>query len=138
MLQCLNTPARDSMFRNIWNCLFGAGRTDIEEHAPKNVPVNEKDISHESTITTPSIQTSVSAPKTPDDEIEVLARYCGGLAKGKVITIGLHEILDIIPRKRRKADAYYALKKQLRDEYSVELIITSRASKKEEPGNGQE
>lgn len=77
----------------------------------------------------PGIQTSVSAPKTPEDEIEVLARYCGGLAKGKVVRIGLHEILDIIPRKRRKADAYYALKKQLRDEYGVELVIESRRTK---------
>ena len=75
------------------------------------------------------MQTSVSGP---EDEIEVLARYCGGLAKGKVIKIGLHEMLDLIPRKRRKADAYYALKKQLRDEYGTELIIESRASKGKE------
>ena len=76
-----------------------------------------------------SMQTSVSETRTPEDEIEILARYCGGLAKGKVIKIGLHEILDIIPRKRRKADAYYALKKQLRDEYGTELIIESRGTK---------
>ena len=44
---------------------------------------------------------------------------------------GLHEILDIIPRKRRKADAYYALKKQLRDEYGVELVIESTRGTKQ-------
>ena len=77
----------------------------------------------------PGMQTSVSDPQTAEDEIEVLARYCGGLAKGKVVRIGLHEILDIIPRKRRKTDAYYALKKQLRDEYGVELVIESRGTK---------
>lgn len=78
------------------------------------------------------MQTSVSDPQTTEDEIEVLARYCGGLAKGKVITIGLHEILDIIPRKRRKADAYLGLKKKLMDENGVELVIESRASKQKE------
>lgn len=115
-------PKRKMILNRLWSTLFGAEKVDIIEEAP----INSEE---------PGIQTSVSGP---EDEIEVLARYCGGLAKGKVVRIGLHEILDIIPRKRRKADAYYALKKQLRDEYGVELVITSRASKKEGPGNGEE
>ena len=101
------------ILNRLWSTLFGAEKVDIIEEAP----INSEE---------PGMQTSVSGP---EDEIEVLARYCGGLAKGKVIKIGLHEILDIIPRKRRKADAYYALKKQLRDEYGVELVIESRGTK---------
>ena len=50
----------------------------------------------------------------------------------------LHGNLEVWPRKRKKADAYLGLKKKLRDEYGVELNITSRGTKKEEPGNGQE
>ena len=107
------------LLNRLWSTLFGAEKVDSIEEAP----INSEE---------PGMQTSVSEPQTTEDEIEVLARYCGGLAKGKVIKIGLHEILDIIPRKRRKADAYYALKKQLRDEYGVELVIESRASKQNE------
>lgn len=113
------------LLNRLWSTLFGAEKVDSIEEAP----INSEE---------PVMQTTVSDPQTTEDEIEVLARYCGGLAKGKVIRIGLHEILDIIPRKRRKADAYLGLKKKLRDDYDAELIITSRASKKEEPGNGQE
>ena len=103
------------MLKTLWQTLFGSG-----ERPAENIEAVQMKETKE------SMQTSVSGP---EDEIEVLARYCGGLAKGKVIRIGLHEILDIIPRKRRKADAYYALKKQLRDEYGVELVIESRGTK---------
>lgn len=109
------------MLKTLWQTLFGSGERPAENI--ETVQMKE---------TRESMQTSVSEPRTPEDEIEVLARYCGGLAKGKVIKIGLHEILDIIPRKRKKADAYYALKKQLRDEYGVEIVIESRASKQKE------
>ncbi len=106
------------MLKTLWQTLFGSG-----ERSAENIEAVQMKETRE------SMQTSVSEPQTTEDEIEVLARYCGGLAKGKVIKIGLHEILDIIPRKRRKADAYYALKKQLRDEYGTELIIESRGTK---------
>ncbi len=33
-----------------------------------------------------------------------------------------------------KADSYYQLKKHLRDDYGIELVITSRTSKKKEDG----
>ena len=73
-----------------------------------------------------------------DEEVEVLARELGGLASGMKLEIDLHRILDICPRKRKKADAYLGLKKKLRDDYDVELLITSRATKKEDSGDGQE
>lgn len=106
------------MLKTLWQTLFGSG-----ERSAENIEAVQMQEARE------SMQISVSEPRTTEDEIEVLARYCGGLAKGKVIKISLHEILDIIPRKRRKADAYYALKKQLCDEYGTELIIESRGTK---------
>lgn len=44
------------------------------------------------------------------------------------IEIELRELLGILDRKRKKADSYYQLKK----DYGVELIITSRTSKNKE------
>ena len=48
------------------------------------------------------------------------------------IEIELRELLGILDRKRKKADSYYQLKKHLKKDYGVELIITSRTSKNKE------
>ena len=116
------------MIGNLWNSLFGAGGNKVKQ-APviiENAP--QLDSAHEEPICQLSL----------DEEVEVLARELGGIASGMKLEIDLHRILELCPRKRKKADAYLGLKKKLRDDYGVELVITSRASKKEEPQNGQE
>lgn len=117
------------MMRNLFNSLFGTGRKTEVHQKPI---ISEADSVKDSISETPIPQLSV------EEEVEVLARELGGLASGMKLEIDLHRILEICPRKRKKADAYLGLKKKLRDEYGVELNITSRASKKEEPGDGEE
>lgn len=116
------------MLGNLWNSLFGAGGNKI-----KQTPINEVALSN-----LDSAQEERFYQLSLDEEVEVLARELGGLASGMKLEIDLHRILELCPRKRKKADAYLGLKKKLRDDYSVELNITSRGTKKEEPGNGQE
>lgn len=116
------------MISNLWNSLFGAGGNKV-----KQAPINEAALSK-----LDSAQEERFYQLSLDEEVEVLARELGGLASGMNLEIDLHRILEICPRKRKKADAYLGLKKKLRDEYGVELNITSRGTKKEEPGNGQE
>ena len=82
--------------------------------------------------TTPATTTTTSPTTAPEDECSVLARHFGGLVSGMTLTVELRELLDLIPRRRRKADAYYALGKKLKDDYGVELRITSRTSKNKE------
>lgn len=88
--------------------------------------------------TTVAVERTDSKNETPintlsiDDEIQVLAHHFGGLATGMVVEIELRELLNLCPRNRRKADSYYQLKKHLKDDYGVELIITSRTSKNKE------
>ena len=117
------------MLRNIINTLFGTGRrTEVHQE-----PIHfEADSVKDSISETPIPQLSV------EEEVEVLARELGGLASGMNLEIDLHRILELCPRKRKKADAYLGLKKKLRDEYGVELNITSRGTKREEPGDGEE
>lgn len=116
------------MLSNLWNSLFGAGGNKV-----KQAPINEAALSKlDSAQEEPFYQLSL------DEEVEVLARELGGLASGMKLEIDLHRILEICPRKRKKADAYLGLKKKLRDDYDVELLITSRATKKEDSGDGQE
>ena len=104
------------MLWNLLNGLFGTG---------KKTDIIQKQIDTQDT-TTENKSLSI------DDEIMILAKHYGGLVSGMTLTVELKELLDLIPRKRRKADAYYALGKKLKDEYGVELRITSRTSKNKE------
>lgn len=116
------------MIKNLFDSLFGTGNKTVVNKPVQDATLSNLDSAHEE----PIYQLSL------DEEVEVLARELGGLASGMNLEIDLHRILELCPRKRKKADAYLGLKKKLRDEYGVELVITSRGTKKEEPGNGQE
>lgn len=116
------------MIGNLWNSLFGAGGNNV-----KHAPIKDDALSN-----LDSAQEEHFYQLPLEEEVEVLARELGGLASGMKLEIDLHRILEICPRKRKKADAYLGLKKKLRDDYDVELLITSRATKKEDSGDGQE
>lgn len=110
------------MIKELMSSLFGSGKTDI-----KTEPIiTEADSVKDSNSQTPIPQLSV------EEEIEVLANHIGGIASGMKLEIELRELLNICPRNRKKADSYYQLKKHLKDDYGVELIITSRTSKNKE------
>ena len=62
-----------------------------------------------------------------DPEFEILAREFGPMTEGKVIEIRLSDLLQILPRTRRKTDAYNGLKKRL-EALGVQLRVTSRVN----------
>lgn len=62
-------------------------------------------------------------------EVEILSNFYGGLQEGMRIEIDLNRILQILPRNRRRADAYKGLRAELKSQ-GVELIITSKRHKK--------
>lgn len=108
------------MLRNIINTLFGTGRkTEVHQEPVRIDAEPEMD---------GKLETQITALST-EEEIEVLAQHVGGIASGMTIEIDLRELLDLLERKRRKADSYYQLKKHLKEDYGVELIITSRTNK---------
>ena len=111
------------MIVELWNSLFGSGRRTEVHQEPIFTDAEPKT---DGTNEAPQPELSL------DDEILVLARHYGGLVSGTKLTVDLRELLDLLYRKRRKADAYYALGKKLKDEYGVELVITSRSSKNKE------
>ncbi len=111
------------MLENIFNALFGTGRRN---------EVHQEPIITEADPTTDSIIETTIPALSIEEEIQVLAHHFGGLASGMKLEIELRELLNICPRNRRKADSYYQLKKHLKDDYGVELIITSRTSKNKE------
>ena len=70
---------------------------------------------------------SPPSPVYEDPEIEVLARVFGPMTEGKVIDIRLSDLLQILPRTRKKTDAYNSLRKRL-EALGVQLRVTSRVN----------
>ncbi len=71
--------------------------------------------------------TAVIIPRQFKDVVERLCNYCGvELKSGLCIEIELSELLEILPKERRRKDAYDKLVKFLAEEMNVQLTIKSR------------
>ena len=71
--------------------------------------------------------TQVIIPEKFKDDIQKLQDYCGvELKSGLCIEIELSELLEILPRERRRKDAYNRLVKFLAEEMKITLTIKSR------------
>ena len=69
-------------------------------------------------------------PEKFREDVRALAGYIGesDFKSGLSIEVSLNELLGVVPRKRRRTDAYDALVKYLKDEQNISLIIkTSRS-----------
>ena len=65
-----------------------------------------------------------------DPEIAIINQYYGPLTEGLVITASLADMLTILPRSRRKSDAYKGLVNRLKAEVGVELKVSSQYESK--------
>ena len=69
----------------------------------------------------------VIIPEKFKDDIQKLQDYCGvELKSGLCIELELSELLEILPRERRRKDSYDKLVKFLEAEMNIKLIIKSR------------
>mgnify|MGYP003398088628 CR=1 FL=1 len=65
------------------------------------------------------------------DDIQKLQDYCGvELRNGLCIKLELSELLEILPRERRRKDVYNKLVKCLADKMDIKLVIINRSSNK--------
>ena len=70
---------------------------------------------------------TVIVPDKFKADVEALEKYIGhSLENGLCIKVDLAELLTVIPRERKRADAYNTLRRFLKNELDVELIINSR------------
>lgn len=70
---------------------------------------------------------TVIIPEKFKDDVKRLCNYCGvELKSGLCIEIELSELLEILPRERRRKDAYDKLVKFLAEEMKITLTIKSR------------
>lgn len=72
---------------------------------------------------------SIAVSEGNDPELEILSKEFGELSEGKQIEVTLNQLLTLLPRKRRKTDAYKGIRAKLK-KMGVELIITSKTKKK--------
>ena len=76
---------------------------------------------------------TVIVPDKFKADVEALEKYIGhSLENGLCIKVDLAELLTVIPRERKRADAYNALRRFLKNELDVELIINSRKGGEDE------
>ena len=69
----------------------------------------------------------VIIPEKFKDDIQRLISYCGvELKSGFCIELELSELLEVVPRARRRKDSYDKLVKFLAEEMNIKLNIKSR------------
>lgn len=72
-------------------------------------------------------ENTVIVPDKFKRDIEALETYIGRkLESGLCIKVDLSELLTVIPRDRKRTDAYNTLVKFLKDEFGIDLIINSK------------
>ena len=79
---------------------------------------------------------TVIVPEKFKADVEALEKYIGrNLENGLCIKVDLAELLTVIPRKRKRADAYNTLRRFLKNEFGIDLIINSKNGGNNERSN---
>ncbi len=74
------------------------------------------------------VQASVAQKGKYDADVAALEGRYGDL-NGQAINIELQQLLSLVPRDRRRIEAYNGLRTHLRKQYNCTLNITSRKTK---------
>ena len=106
-------------FENLYRIAFG-------EKKNSNHAEHKEDVGTDSHIEVAPYDNTKDATQS---EIKILEERYGELNNGMVLWIDLQTILEIIPRKRQRTDAYNKLVSALKRR-GVTLCITSRKKKK--------
>ena len=101
------------LIKNLYNLFCGSESQDWRSDCAPDVIEEKEHI--------------VIIPEKFKDDIQKLQDYCGvELRSGLCIEIELSELLEILPRERRRKDSYDKLVKFLAEEMNVQLTIKSR------------
>lgn len=73
----------------------------------------------------PNSSKQIIVPDKFKQDVKALTEYVGeaNFKSGLCIEVTLSELLDIVPRQRRRRDAYTTLVKYLSGEWNINLII---------------
>jgi hypothetical protein len=107
-------------FENLYRIAFGERKNSNHTERKEDVGVGT-----DSHIEVAPYDNTKDATET---EIRILEERYGELKEGMVLWIDLQTLLEIIPRKRQRTDAYNRLVKAL-ERRGVTLCLTSRKKK---------
>ena len=100
-------------------CYFNLIRIAMEEIVPSTPHSREENT--EPHVTTK--ETVIIDDYSDDTELAILSEAYGALEDGKAISVSLQELLVLLPRKRKRRDAYNTLTAKLK-RMGVTLNIT--------------
>ena len=111
------------MFDEFINQILGDERVVVPSHQEKAEP----DVIEEKTAI------EIKIPKKYQEDIESLKGiYQGDFKTGLCINLTLQDALKILPRERKRVDAYRGLVSFLKEKMGIELNIKSQKSKQED------
>lgn len=109
------------MFDEFINQILGDERVVVPSHQEKAEP----DVIEEKTA-------EIRIPKKYQEDIETLKGiYQGDFKTGLCINLTLQNALKILPRERKRVDAYRGLISFLKEKMEIELNIKSQKSKED-------
>ena len=111
------------MFDEFINQILGDERVVVPSHQENKA---EPDVIEEKTA-------EIRIPKKYQEDIESLKGiYQGNFKTGLCINLTLQDALKILPRERKRVDAYRGLVSFLKEKMGIELNIKSQKSKQED------
>lgn len=111
----------NAMFDEFINQILGDERVVVPSHQEKAEP----DVIEEKTA-------EIRIPKKYQEDIESLKGiYQGDFKTGLCINLTLQDALKILPRERKRVDAYRGLVSFLKEKMGIELNIKSQKSKED-------
>lgn len=115
----------DMVIMNLWEAFFSNPKTDTQAGT---LPDDVQEIKVSAKIKERIVPEKFRA------DVEALKNYVGESAfkPNSVITLKLSELLTIIPRERKRSDAYKSLVEYLAQEQRIVLNILSRKKNYEE------
>lgn len=112
----------NAMFDEFINQILGDERVVVPSHQEKAEP----DVIEEKTAI------EIRIPKKYQEDIESLKGiYQGDFKTGLCINLTLQDALKILPRERKRVDAYRGLVSFLKEKMGIELNIKSQKSKED-------
>lgn len=114
------------MIQALFEKLFGSGKNSTEPIVKSIAVLSAEKVEQPA---------APSPPSYDDPEMAVLAREYGELTEGKIIEVTLSDLLRILPRSRRKSDAYYSLRKRL-EALGVQLRVAPSVKRKNDEQKG--
>ena len=112
----------NAMFDEFINQILGDERVVVPSHQEKAEP----DVIEEKTA-------EIRIPKKYQEDIQTLRDMSGESFKtGLCINLTLQDALKILPRERKRVDAYRGLVSFLKEKMGIELNIKSQKSKQED------